>query len=184
MFEKLLVFLARLTGSTRHASADEEFDEEIAEHLEMLTADHIRRGMTPAQARLAARRSFGGVTQVRETQRELRGLPQLQILAADCRYALRTLRKNPGFTLVAVVTLALGIGVNTTLFTAYNALALKPLHVADPASVIRFERWFEPSSLGNIQYAFSYPEFVYFRDHSRLFTSMVACSWPCGPAPV
>lgn len=177
MFDTLLSVFSRLSGLAGRRRAESDFDDEISQHLDLLTAEYVRRGMPPGEARLAARRSFGGVAQVKETQRELRGLPQLDILWSDIRYAVRSLRHNPGFTLVAVLTLALGIGVNTTLFSAFNALALKPLPVADPGSVVRLERWFEPSSNGNIQYAFSYPEYLYFRDHCAAFASLVASSW-------
>jgi hypothetical protein len=177
MFDTLLSLLSRVSGHAGRRSAEREFDDEIAQHLELLTEDYVRRGLSPHEARLAARRSFGGVAQVKETQRELRGVPQLDILRADVRYAIRALRQNPGFTLVAVLTLALGIGVNTTLFSAFNAVALKPLPVANPSSVVRLERWFEPSSTGNIQYAFSFPEFLYFRDHCPAFESLAASSW-------
>jgi len=78
--------------------------------------------------------------------------------AQDLRFGVRQLRSNPGFTAVAVATLALGIGVNTALFSAYNAVALKPWPVADPERVVRLERWFESRNLGDVQYAFSYPE--------------------------
>src|SRR5262249_7863411 len=86
--------------------------------------------------------------------------------------------RSPGFTLVAVITLALGIGVNTTLFTAFDAVALKPLPVSDPARVVRIERWFESGNHGDVQYAFSYPEYVYCRDHNDVFASLVAATWP------
>jgi predicted permease len=180
MFDALLSFFSRLSGLAGRSRAEREFDEEIAQHLDLLTEDYIRRGMSPEDARLAARRSFGGITQAKETQRELRGLPQLEVLRADVRYAVRTLRNNPGFTLVGVLTLALGIGVNTTLFTAFDTVALKPLPVADPGSVVRLERWFEPAMIGNVQYAFSYPEYLYFRDHATAFASLVASSWIFG----
>ncbi len=180
MFDTLFSLCSRLSGLIGRRRAEREFDDEIALHLDQLAEDYRRRGMSPDQARLAARRSFGGVTQAKETQRELRGIPQLDILWADLRYAARTLRHNPGFTVVAVLTLALGIGVNTTLFSAFNAVALKPLPVADPSSVVRLERWFEPVMNGNIQYAFSYPEYLYLRDKCRSFASLVASSWPFG----
>lgn len=178
MFERLTVFVSRVSGFLGRGPIQQEFDEEIDQHLDMLTEENMRRGMTGEEARLAARRSFGGIAQVKETQRELSGLPQIDMLAADLRYACRMLRRNPGFTLVSVLTLALGIGVNTTLFTAYNAVALKPLPVADPSTVVRFERWFERNAAGNVQYAFSFPEFEYFRDHSAVFKSVIAASWP------
>ena len=79
--------------------------------------------------------------------------------------------------MLAVFALALGIGVNTTLFSTYNAVALKPLPVADPDHVVRFERWLESHTSGNSQYGFSYPEYVYCRDHGDQFSSLAAASW-------
>jgi predicted permease len=102
----------------------------------------------------------------------------LEQIRQDLRHAFRALARNPGFTFTAVVTLALGIGVNTTLFTAYNAVALRPLPVANPGSVVRLERWLESGFLGDNQYAFSWPEYVYCRDHQDSFTDLLATSWP------
>jgi predicted permease len=178
MRDRLFTVLSRVRGLFGRRRADEEFDTEIAQHLDLLTEEYVRRGLSPEDARLAARRSFGGIAQAQETQRELRGVPLVDTLWADVRYAFRTLRNAPGFTLVAVLTLALGIGVNTTLFSAFNAVALKPLPVADPGNVVRLERWFEPAMNGTIQYAFSYPEYLYFRDRSAAFAGTVASSWP------
>ncbi len=96
----------------------------------------------------------------------------------DIRYGLRTLQRNPGFTVLAMLILGAGIGVNTTLFTGLNALILKPLPVSDPEAVFRFERWFASGMRGNVQYAFSYPEYVWLRDHNRSFGSLVAAAWP------
>ncbi len=161
--------------------ADRDFDQEIEAHLDMLIEENVRRGMTAEQARHAAREAFGGVAQitlVKETRRENRGLPQIESFFKDLRYAARMLVKHPGFTLVAVITLALGIGVNTTLFTAFNAVALKPLPVRDPYGVARIERWFESNSHGDSQYTFSYPEYLHFAQHSRAFSSLIAVSWP------
>src|SRR5215472_3265818 len=156
---------SRILGALRHRRLEDEFSLEVQAHLDLLAEDFVRRGMTPEAARLAARRSFGGVEHIREEHREARGLMHLDRLAADLGYALRMMRRNPGFTLAAVLTLALGIGVNTTLFTAYNAVVLKPLPIADPSSVFRLERWFASRNRGNVQYAFSYPEYLYLRDH-------------------
>jgi len=100
----------------------------------------------------------------------------LDDLRKDVVYAGRMSRGNWGFTLVAVLTIALGIGVNTTLFSVYNAIALRPLPVSQPDQVVRMKRWFENGSLGDTQYLFSYPEFVYTRDHNNVFSSVVAAS--------
>jgi hypothetical protein len=95
----------------------------------------------------------------------------------DLRHAIRGFLRSPGFTFLAVLALALGIGVNTTLFSLYDAVALKPMPVTDPDHVVRFERWLESHSLGQTQYGFSYPEYVYCRDHNDQFSSLVAASW-------
>ncbi len=170
------ILFSRLVGALRGRSLEKEFDAEVETHLEMLTADNVRRGMTPDDARQAAVRSMGNITQLKESQREGRAMPQIETILADVKYGARILVKNPGFTLVSVLTLTLGIGVTTTVFSAYNAIALKPLAVTDPASVVRLERWFERSR-GDIQYAFSYAEYKYCRDRNDVFTSLVAASW-------
>ena len=170
-------WISRLRGAVLRRRLDREFSSEIESHLALMADDLVRRGIPPADARREARRQFGGVAQIQELHREGRGLAPLDHLVADLRYALRMMRRNPGFTLVAVLTLALGIGVNTTLFSAYNAMALKPLPVSDPAHVVRLERWFASRSQGSVQYAFSYPEYLYLRDHARSFSGMTASSW-------
>jgi predicted permease len=94
----------------------------------------------------------------------------------DVRYAFRMLGRKPGFTIVAVLAIALGIGVNTALFSIYNSVALKLIPVKDPGQVVRLKRWFQNGSLGDLQYYFSYPEYVYLRDHNDVFANMVAVS--------
>jgi predicted permease len=96
----------------------------------------------------------------------------------DLRYALRMLWKSPGFTAVAIVTLAVGVGLNTTLFTAVNAVALRPLPVRNGAQLHRLERWFQSGSLGDIQYAYSYMEFQHYRQNMKTFGDVMAVSWP------
>lgn len=171
------VLFSRVLAMFRRRFLDQDFDAEVQAHLEMLIEENISRGMTPEEARPAALRSLGNVTRVKESHRESRGLPQIETLFADLKYGARMLRANPGFTLIASLTLALGIGVVTTVFTAYNAVALKPLPVADPSQVVRLERWFADGGHGDIQYGFSYPEFLYCRDRNDVFTSLVAASW-------
>lgn len=168
----------KLLGLFRKSRAEAEMTREIASHLELLEDDFRRRGMPVEEASRAARKAYGGVEQVKQSQRDERSILWLEQTVQEIRHSARALARNPGFTLVAVITLTLGIGLNTTIFSAYNAVALKPLPVADAKSVVRLERWFKSRALGDIQYAFSYPEYVYCRDHQDAFTSVIAASWP------
>lgn len=170
--------VVKLRNYFRRQSTEQDLGREIASHLSLMADEFERRGMNPEEARMAARRSFGNVEKAKELSRDARFFVWLEQTRQDLRHACRSISHNPGFSLVTVLTLAVGIGVNCTFFTAYNALVLKPLPVADPAHVVRLERWFERGKLGGIQYAFSYPEYVYCRDHNDVLAGLVAASWP------
>jgi predicted permease len=115
---------------------DAELDEEIRTHLEMATEEYVRQGMSPHDARRAARRSFGGVEQVRERHREARGLPWLDDVVRDVRLAARTLLKERGFTVTAVVTLTIGIGANAAIMSVVDAVLLRPLPYPDAQQIV------------------------------------------------
>lgn len=171
-------YLAKLGNLFRHARAEQELAREIAAHLALMEEEFQSRGMAPLDARLAARRVYGGIEQTKELHRDERTFVWAEQTLRDIQYAWRFLARNPAFAVVVVLTLTLGIGVNATLFSAYNGVALKPLPVAGPNEVVRLERWFQHGYRGDIQYAFSYPEYVYCRDHNDVFSSLVAASWP------
>ena len=125
---------ASLWGKGRR---DQDLEDEVQAHIELAIADNMRRGMSAAQARTAALRDFGGVTQIKEAYRVQRGITFLDVLMRDLHYSLRRLRKSPGFTFIAVLTLALGIGANTAIFTLVHGILLRSLPVADPSRLYR-----------------------------------------------
>ena len=133
------VALARLGGFLAGRRGEARIDEEIAAHLDLLAADFRRRGLSEDEARLAARREFGGAAQVREEWRRRRGLPWIEVFAQDAAYALRQLRQNPGFAAAAILTLALGIGANTAIYRVLYAVVFRPLPVYEPQKLVELQ---------------------------------------------
>src|SRR6266566_3531153 len=155
-----------------------DLSEEITEHLAEKIEELVTSGMPRKDAVAAARREFGNVTLIEEDSRTVWRWPSIENFLMDVRYGLRMLAKSPIFTVVAVLSLGFGIGLNTTLFSVVNAVALKPVPVRNSGRIVRLERWFRNNLHGDSQYAFSCEEFRYFARQNRVFSSLVATSFP------
>jgi predicted permease len=162
----LQAWLSRLRGLFSKERRDRELTEELESHLQMHVEDNLRRGMSPEEARREAIIRLGGIEQTKESYRDRRGLPVLETLLEDLRYGLRTLLKSPGFTAVVVLSLALGIGANTAIFTLINAALLKMLPVTDPERLVTIGCSADDS--------FPYPAFKQLRDSNRVFSGVLA----------
>ena len=127
----------RIRSFFRKDSLDRELDDEIAAHVEMAVEENIARGISAREARRQALVRFGGVQQARETYRDSRGLPWLDVLMQDLSFTFRTLRRDRGFTIVAVLILALGIGANVAVFSVVNTILLRPLPFRDSQQLVR-----------------------------------------------
>jgi predicted permease len=149
---------------------DTDLEEEIRLHLELRQQQQIECGMAPDDARAAARRQFGNVTSLREKSHSTWGWEWVEHLVQDVRYALRVLRKSPGFTAVAVLTLALGIGANTSLFSVVNGVLLNPLPYPHPDQVVTMVDWFP----GYGESSISYPDFLDWVRLNHAFSSLAA----------
>ena len=172
----LRTWLKRLAAVLRKSRLDRELSEEVRTHLEMATEENLRRGMNAEQAREAARRSFGGLEQVKEAYRDQRGVPLVESLWQDLRYGIRVLRKSPGFTAVAVLSLAIGIGANTAIFTLVDQLMIRALPIENPDEVVLLNS--PGPNPGMVRrsgsFAFSYLLYVDLREQTEVFSGMLA----------
>jgi len=167
----------RLRAVFRKEELNQQLSDELAFHLAKQIDQNIAAGMSPDEARYAALRKFGGVEQVKEECRDAWGMRFIDTLLQDIRYGLRMLAKNPGFTAVAVVTLALGIGANTAIFTLINAVLLQSLPLKNPGQLVLFYDGAATgtnTSNGIPNDIYSYPAWEYFRDHDESFEGLCA----------
>lgn len=151
---------------------DREMDEEMRLHLELRTRKNIKAGMSPEEARHAALRSFGGTEQVKEVCRDLRGIGWIEAFCKDLRYGVRMMCRTPGFMAIALVTLGLGIGANTAIFSVVNAVLLRPLPYQHPNGLVSL--WEENKKEGIEEMGTSGRNFAYWREQNHVFESMAA----------
>jgi predicted permease len=161
-------FLTRLLNPATRRAQDERLREEIEEHIALQTEENLRAGLSPIEARRQSMLKFGGAEAMKQDYRAERGLPLIDDLLHDLRFAFRMLRKSPTFTAVAIVTLALGIGANAVVFGVLNALILRPLNVPQPESLWQLER--ASDKVGSE----SYPNYLDLRDRNRTFDGLAA----------
>ncbi len=169
---RLRALFLRLAGLFRKDRREHELAAEVESHLQMHMEDNLRAGMSSDEARRQALIKLGGVQQTRENYRDRRGLPVLENLLQDVRYGVRMLRASPGFTAVAVLTLALGIGANAAIFSVVNAILLRPLPYPEPERLVRV--WESSPSKGYFRNVVNPLNFLDWRDNSRSFESMAA----------
>jgi predicted permease len=161
-------FLARLANLVSTRAPEERLREEIEEHLALQITENLRAGLSAVEARRQAMLKFGGVEAMKQDYRAERGLLFIENLARDLRFAFRMLRKSPGFTAAAVVTLAMAIGANAVVFSVWNALILHPLHVPDAESLYGIQHGNEASLFQ------SYLDYLDLRDRNHSFDGLAA----------
>jgi putative ABC transport system permease protein len=167
MLRKLLLRVQALLKNDRF---DSEFNDELETHLALLREHLERQGMNSDEARYAAKRQLGGVTRLNENLRERRSLPLLETLLQDAGYAVRQLRKSPAFAIASILTLALGIGANTAIFSVVKAVLLNPLPYRDADRLVMvWERNLHRGWLHNIVAAANFRD---WREHNHVFTDM------------
>jgi predicted permease len=163
-------FFARLTSFMARRAQDERLREEIDEHIALQTAENIRAGLSPVEARRQAMLKFGGVEAIKQDYRARRGLPFVENVVQDVRFALRSLRRTPGLTTFVIITLALGIGMTSATFSMVDALIFRPYPVPHPSTIVTLVSTTHDSPFDD----FSYREYLDIRDKTNSYDGVIA----------
>ncbi len=155
---------------TKTGRMEKELDAELRFHFESQVADKVRGGLTEAEARRATRLEFGALDQIKEDCRESRGTLWLVSILQDLRFGARILARSPGFSVTAIVVLALGIGVSTLAFSLYSIISLQSIPVRDPATLVRIQR----RSPENITPGVPYASIAWYRDNAKSLSAVMA----------
>src|SRR5882724_10755510 len=166
----LRLIVRRLRALVRKEKLDTEMTEELRLHLELQTKANLAAGLSHREAQYAARRQFGGVEQIKEECREQRGVAWLENIGRDVRYAIRSLRRTPVFAAIVVLTLALGIGANTAIFSFFNGILLRPLPYGAPDRTVLLQQRAE--RMGEL--GFSPADFLDLQAHTELIEEMAS----------
>jgi MacB-like periplasmic core domain len=162
--------IARLRSMLRRERLDHDLDDELRSHLEMRAADNLAAGMSPDEARYEAQKRFGNTTLLKEDARNADIIDWLDEAARDFHHALRMLQRSPGFTAVAVLTLALGIGANTAIFSVVNSVLIRPLPYHNPSGLVMV--WETNSQHPNPHNTVAPPNFLDWQSRNTVFSSM------------
>lgn len=167
---KVRALFAKMFGFLKSHQLEQEFAEELESHLQMHIEDNVKSGMTPDEARRQAVIKLGGIEQTKESHRSQRKIPLLEIIFRDLRFGIRRLLKNPSLTIIAILSLALGIGANTAIFSLINTAALRPLPIKNPEQLMSLANKVEDHMFP----VFSYPNYKDFRDRNNVFDGLLA----------
>jgi predicted permease len=170
-------FLLRLRSQFRQSALDRQLEEELRFHLDMEAEANRKRGMSSVNASSSAERTFGSTQQIKEVYRERRGLPMIEAALRDLQYAFRTIRKSLSLTVIVVISLALGIGANTAIFTLIDAVMLRSLPVRSPGELVSVGDASRPTALlhgGPMPNVLSYPLYQRLRDENHVFAGLLA----------
>ncbi len=170
MFWLRLIY-TRLYGLLRKNRIEQEMEDEMRFHLLMRVRENIERGMRPDEAEREARRRFGNVGRIKDLARDIKGGGYMETLLQDLRYGARMMLKNPGFTSVAVITLALGIGANTAIFSVIDSVLLKPLPYREPDRIFQVLRRYPEGMVASV----SATKFSFYRQHNQTFEALAVC---------